>query len=199
LNNLLTVKTIKKFFQSFKKKKNAGREEKRIEEMPKDTHQARSAAEYLNYKEARPRREELSWDHYDIDIALNPGQESSKIKIKLMEAVLKKANNFARSNGIEFLVLIQPSVVDLRKNNFNLNYEYLQKFPHYQKNNLTGVVERICASNNINYINLFDIFKNNKPDKLYFREGDTHWNDKGQDIAAQETASFVLNRYMLTD
>ena len=199
LNNLLTAKIIKKFFQSFKKKKNAGREEKRIEEMPEDIYQARSAAEYLNYKEARPRKWELSWDHYDIDIALNPGQESSKIQIKLMEAVLKKANNFARSNGIEFLVLIQPSVVDLRKNNFNLNYEYLQKFPHYQKNNLTGAVERICASNNINYINLFDIFKNNNPDKLYFRAGDNHWNDKGQDFAAQVTASFVLNRYMLTD
>ena len=64
---------------------------------------------------------------------------------------------------------------------------------------LTGTVERICVSNNINYINLFDIFKNNNPDKLYFRAGDNHWNDKGQDIAAQETASFVLNRYMLTD
>jgi len=80
-----------------------------------------SESEYSIYKESRPRR--VEGDHYDMDIALNPGQESSKIKIKLMEEVLIKANDFARSKNIEFLVLILPSVIDLTKGNYSINYE----------------------------------------------------------------------------
>ena len=196
LSNSLTLRAILKLFGSSqiesKVMQNKLNQEEYLQKLAEE--------DYSTYKESMPRKEgAFSWDYYDIDIALNPEQESSKIKIKLMEEVLKKANNFARSKNIEFLVLIQPSVIDLTKKNSLLSYEYLQKFPHYQKNNLTGAVERICISNNINYINLFDIFKNNNPDKLYFRANNNHWNDKGQDIAAQETASFVLNRHMLND
>ena len=37
---------------------------------------------------------------------------------------------------------------------------------------------------------IFDVFLKNNPGSLYFREDDTHWNDRGQDLAARETARF---------
>jgi hypothetical protein len=43
------------------------------------------------------------------------------------------------------------------------------------------------------------VFKNSSPEQLYFRAGDNHWNDKGQDIAARETASLIYKREMLND
>lgn len=161
-----------------------------------DSLQKKVDAEYLVYKESKPRQFSHFGDHYDIDIALNPDQESSKTKIRLMEEVLKEANNVARMKGIKFLVLIQPSAIDLTKDNVALSYEYLQKYPKYKKTNLTDAVDRICVSHNINSINLFKVFMENDPEDLFFR-GDDHWNDQGQRLAAKETALYIIHHSML--
>ena len=197
VSNSLTLRAILKLLSGFfQKESEVVQKELNQEESILDNYQKLAEEYYSNYKESMPRKEDaFSWDHYDIDIALNPEQESSKIKIKLMEEVLKKANDFARSKNIEFLVLIQPSAIDLTKENFILNYEYLQKYPNYQRTNLTNAVEKICVSHNIKYINLFEVFKNSSPEQLYFR-ADNHWNDLGQDIAARETASLIYKREM---
>jgi len=73
----------------------------------------------------------------------------------------------------------------------------LQKYPNYQRANLKNAVEKIRVSHNIKYINLFEVFKNSNPEQLYFRGGNNHWNDQGQDIAARETASFIHKRGMI--
>jgi len=41
-----------------------------------------------------------------------------------MEDVLKEASNVARKKNIKFLVLIQPSVIDLTVDNFQIGYKY---------------------------------------------------------------------------
>jgi hypothetical protein len=152
-----------------------------------------NAKEYSVYKKSQPRKSFPFADHYDIDIALDPDKESSKIKIKLMESVLKRANTIAGSKGIKFLVLIQPSKKDLTKDNAVLNYEYLQKYPKYRRTNLTDAVKNKCVENNIYFINLFDVFMRNNPENLYFRIDQMHWNDQGQDIAAKETALYITS------
>lgn len=60
----------------------------------------------------------LTLDHYDVDVALDSERDSSKTKIRLMEEVLKEASNVARKKNIKFLVLIQPSVIDLTVDDF---------------------------------------------------------------------------------
>jgi hypothetical protein len=152
-----------------------------------------NAKEYSVYKKSQPRKSSPFADHYDIDIALDPDKESSKIKIKLMESVLKRANTIAGSKGIKFLVLIQPSKKDLTKDNAVLNYEYLQKYPKYRRTNLADAVKNKCVENNIYFINLFDVFMRNNPENLYFRIDQMHWNDQGQDIAAKETALYITS------
>jgi hypothetical protein len=153
--------------------------------------------EYLVYKHSQPQKFSHFEDHYDIDVALNPDGESAKVKLALMEGILNKANILARNKGIEFLVLIQPSVVDMTEDNWTLNYNYLQKFPGYNSRNLSDAVASICVSNNINSVNLFALFSANNPEELFFRGGNNHWTDQGQNLAAKETARYLIDHSMI--
>ena len=153
--------------------------------------------EYSVYKESQPREFSHFADHYDIDVAVDPDAESSKTKIGLMEAVLRRSKIISASKGVEFLVVIQPSLLDLTRHNTVFNYEYLQKkSSKYRRTNLTDAVENICLRNNIHFVNLFDVFMRNKPDTLFSLDKD-HWDDQGQDIAAKETASFITSQKLL--
>lgn len=190
ISDLLIVRAVKKITAGFLSKEE--KEENVVHQLQESVE-----AEYLVYKESRPRQFSHFEDHYDIDIALHPEQESSRKKIQLMNEVLKKANNFSHAKGIKFLVIIQPSVIDLTKDNTVLNYEYLQKYPNYKRTNLTGEVEKICAFHNIHCINLFDVFLENSPEDLYFMARDGHWNDQGQELAAKETALYIIQHSMI--
>ena len=146
--------------------------------------------QYSIYKKSMPRKFSTFGDHYDLDIAIFPDAESSKTKIKLMNAVLKRAKALADSKCIEFLVLIQPSIIDLTEN-FKFSYKHLQSYPGYRRRNITDAVENICIANNIHCINFFDVFLRNNPADLFFKKDNDHWNDQGQDIAAKETALYI--------
>lgn len=153
--------------------------------------------EYSVYKQSKPRYFSHFMDHYDLDVAAFQKAESSQTKVKLMNAVLRRANELAKSKDIQFLVLIQPSGVDLTTN-YTISYKDLEKYPGYKRTNLTDAIESICVLNNIHRVNLFDVFRKANPETLYFRGKDDHWNDAGQDIAAKETASYISCK-MLTE
>lgn len=146
-----------------------------------------STEEYSVYKDSAPGRFSHCEDHYDIDLALDPDTESSKTKLKLMEAVLKEANNFAASKGIKVLIVIEPSRVDLKNDN-----EFLKRYPKYNNYNLTGEIQSMCKSSNHHCVDLFDVFMRNGAYTLFFKGDDNHWNDKGQDVAAKETALYII-------
>jgi len=147
--------------------------------------------EYSVYNQSKPRRFSIFGDCYDLDIALFPDAESSKTKIKLMDGIIKNAKNIADKKGIGFVVLILPSVIDLTEN-FDFSYKHLERYPGYRKTNLTNAVKNICISNRIAFINLFDIFSKNNPEDLFFKGRNDHWNDQGQEIAAKETALYII-------
>lgn len=157
----------------------------------------RVEAEYLVYKNSRPRKFSHFADHYDIDVALYPDKESSKIKVRLMDEVLNEANNLANAKGVKLLVLIQPSVIDLTRDNVLLGYEYLQQYSNYKRTNLTGAIEKICVSRNIHSVNLIKVFIENNPEDLFFRRDD-HWTDRGQQLAAKEIAQYIIDHSMIS-
>jgi hypothetical protein len=130
-------------------------------------------------------------DHYDLDVALHPERPSARAKIELMAAVIGAARDAADRAGVKFLVLIEPSAVDLTTN-LTLSYRFLSKFPEYRPERLTQIIEGICAERGIASVNLFPVFKAASPDRLYFRDTDDHWNDAGQDVAAREVAKSVI-------
>jgi hypothetical protein len=207
MSQLLIVRATKKIISSFAKgnsneeTKDMNKEKKVLSEQSKEKKvqqlQEDVKAEYLVYKETKPKHYSHFGDHYDIDVALHPDQQSSKTKIRLMTEVLKEANNLARVKGINFLVLIQPSVIDLTKDNAVLNYEFLQRYPNYKRTNLTDAVEGICVLHGIHSINLFNVFMENSPEDLFFRARDDHWNDQGQKLSAIETARYIAHHSMI--
>ncbi|MCL6294418.1 hypothetical protein [Jejuia spongiicola] len=147
--------------------------------------------EFENYQNNSDKIYSNFADHYDMDIAVDPESKNSKIKIELMEAIVKEFNNFTMDNSIEFIVLIQPSSIDISKN-FLINYDDISKrFPKYKNDNLTSIMYQICKKNKIKAINLYDTFIKNNPSKYYFIDGDSHWNDVGQDSAAKVTATYL--------
>ena len=151
--------------------------------------------EYYIYKRSKPRSYPFNADSFDLDVALFPGSEASTIKVGLMNGVLEKAKLFAEGKNVEFMVLIQPSSHDLSTNS-EPNYKEFSKYPGYKRHNLTSIVDNICEKEHIHRLNLFDIFLQNNADNLFFKEKNNHWNDKGQEIAAEKTAEYI-SRYLL--
>lgn len=150
--------------------------------------------EFLYFNENGKEKYEFG-DHYDFDLAVDPTRESSKMKIALLEAILRECADFLKEKEIKLTVLIQPSIIDITLRENNLDYEFLeQKYSRYDKTNLTFFIKQMCIKNNINYVNLFDHFINQNPKSLYFEHYDNHWNDLGQDLAAKKMAAYMIDR-----
>ncbi len=132
-------------------------------------------------------------DHYDIDLAIDPHSEASKLKVLLMEEILKEVQRFTEEQQIGLLVLIQPSVQDLTQNQV-IGVKELKQFPSYDPSRLSSLIEDMCLRNQINYLNLWELFKKNTPEKLYFLLDD-HWNDKGQALAAEAVADYLAKKW----
>ena len=133
-------------------------------------------------------------DHYDLDVAIDPDGESSQAKAGLMAAVLRRAKTVADRRGIAFLVVIQPSRIDMTSSQGTIGYQHLRVFPEYRRTNLSARVKDICAQDAIDCIDLFGLFEQNDPGNLYFAAPNDHWNDRGQDLAAREVASWLAGR-----
>ena len=133
-------------------------------------------------------------DPYDLDVAAMPSSPSAITKIKLMRGILLQAKEFAIKSNVKLLVQIQPSVVDLSKNGY-INYDNLTQYKGYKRTNLSSFIEEMCKSEKISYLNLYQIYSENKPESLYFKGDNNHWNDAGQDLAAKVSASYIKSNF----
>lgn len=150
--------------------------------------------EYEVFNKSQPQLFSHFADHYDLDVATSSESESTNTKIKLMESILIKANELAASKDIDFLIIIQPSIVDLTMSSDFSYIDLIARYPNYKKNNLTSTLEQISVRNDIFNLNLFNVFLQHQPDDLYFRHNNNHWNDLGQDIAARALVEFMLDK-----
>jgi hypothetical protein len=150
--------------------------------------------EFRLYKQADSRRLSHFADHYDYDVGLVPAKESAQVKMKLMEGILGLAKQFAHRKRIKLLVVIQPSSMDL-STNVSPNYRDFAEFPDYRKEGLTQAIERAAKANDIDVLNLFDLFLRNVPERLYLPDGDDHWSEAGQQLAAQAVAAYMATHY----
>ncbi len=131
-------------------------------------------------------------DHYDLDIALDSDRESSRLKLLLMERILREI--FLESSaphGAPVVFLIQPSVKDI-STNAELNFQQLRSLSDtYDRRNLTGSLEAFLKELDASYLNLFDAFVTDGPTPYYFVLDDNHWNDSGQALAAKLMADHI--------
>jgi len=153
------------------------------------------ADEYRVYAEGRPRSFSHFADHYDFDLATDPAAESSTVKRALMSEILARVDSLTRAEGIELVVLVQPSVIDVAPDNQWYAPAVRDASAAYRPTNLTDEVERICEERGLRCIDLFEPFLSNDPGSLYF-DSDDHWNDRGQDLAAEITAQYLLDHVL---
>ena len=168
------------------------------------TRTARTAQEFINvirpmndsayavYRRSQPKKFSHFSDYYDIDVAVDPDSESSRTKLALMEAVLKEAQKVTSARNVALLVVIEPSTVDLATN-YIVTYKDLAAYPGYRRDNLSRAIDAICERLSIERLNLFGPFMANTPEDLYFPGNDNHWNDRGQDLAAQLSAQRIAS------
>jgi hypothetical protein len=156
-----------------------------------------SAEEYAVFRDSAPRVFSHFADHYDVDLALDPDAESSGVKKRLMEGVLRRTQAVVKTKDVRLLVLIQPSIVDLTRRDGLLDYGFLEGVPGYAPTNLSDQVQRSCRALGIEFVNLFALFAENDPETLFFVGGDNHWNDHGQDLAAQSVAAVIVDQKLL--
>ena len=149
------------------------------------------AREWAVYRAGAPRRFSHFADHYDSDVALEPGGDAARAKRRLLSAVLARGGRAAASREIGFVVLVQPSSRDLTTN-LSPNHTDFASSAAYQRTNLSSFAEQAARSQGLHVVNLYDAFAANDPPKLYFRGGNNfHWNETGQALAAHELASYL--------
>jgi hypothetical protein len=139
----------------------------------------RCRREYLNYVD--PAGIVLSGDHYDADLALMPGAESSQLKIRLMRAVLAELWATMPSGS---LFVILPAKVDVEPTAAQLDY------PSYRAENLSSAMAEALDTIGATYVNLFG-----RLGLMHYRSQDGHWNAAGQALAASIVAEALNEAY----
>jgi hypothetical protein len=151
-------------------------------------------AEYRFFKQPAFHRPSHFADHYDYDLALDPTGESSRTKVTLMKGILRLAKQLTSAKQVQLLVTVQPSSIDLTTH-IHPNFMDFEGFPDYQKDRLSTIVEEGARAEEIDVINLFDLFLSHVPDHLFYRNDD-HWSEAGQELAAQAVAAYMHDRYI---
>jgi GDSL-like Lipase/Acylhydrolase family len=134
-------------------------------------------------------------DYYDADIALQPDSPSARYKVALMEKVLVKLRDTAAQAGTGLILTILPSPVDAC-DHYDMQVD-ARRYPQYDRSRLSGLVEDMAVRNGIPYLSLWYAFRVSGADRLYFRGGDTHWNDAGQAEAARRLADLIERLHLL--
>jgi hypothetical protein len=137
----------------------------------------------------------LLLDHYDADVALRPDSDSARYKVALMEQVLVRIRDTLATRGIPLLLVLVPDVIDESpRHHFAIKSESLAG---HVPARLTDVLEGIAGRLGIPCVNLFGRFRSGKPERLYFRDPETHWNAAGQELAARVTTEALLSSGLL--
>jgi len=153
-------------------------------------------AEYQDYAQGRTEAINPLNDHYDADVSMTPDTDSARDKIRLMERVLVVIRDAARNADIPLVLLIIPSPIDVC-DEYDLGAVDTRRFPQYRRNTLTGTLAEIAERQGMNYIDLFPRFRQSTDCGLFFKGGDNHWNDVGQDLAAEMTAAYIIDTRLL--
>jgi hypothetical protein len=97
------------------------------------------------------------------------------------EAALRMIHQYCRERGIDFAVVDIPSIKQLGGKRFSSDYDRSQRW-----------LQEFCGQNNIPYVNLKDRYP--KDHSSLFREGDSHWNEKGHAFIADFLKSWKFRK-----
>ena len=159
---------------------------------------ARTTAEYEEYVvQGDPKVTALLADPYDADVSMRPGSDSARYKVALMDAVLGHIQQTAATASVPLFVVIVPSPFDLCPD-YDSGHVNRERHPQYRPRALTDALAAILEKRNIPGLDLWLPFSA-RPDTnaLYFHGGDDHWNDAGQNLAAEHAAALLVERGLI--
>ncbi|TFG92056.1 MAG: hypothetical protein E4H11_09955, partial [Myxococcales bacterium] len=137
----------------------------------------------------------LTSDTYDADVSLTPDADSARYKIELMEGILVLIRDLAARIPVDLALVLIPHPLDV--GGHETGEVDRVRYPNYDSRRPTAIVERIAAQHGIAHLNLFEPFAERGASELFFRGFDDHWNDRGQDVAAELVADFLVSRGLL--
>jgi len=133
--------------------------------------------------------ENLLWDGYDADIALEPRSPSARFKASLMSGLLARVRHTAKTHGVPLLLVVIPEVIDV-----GAAYEIQvdrARYPEYDPRRLTGLLVGAADRLSIPCVDLYEPLTEVNGERFYFRYGDNHWNSNGQAKAAMVVARSI--------
>jgi hypothetical protein len=69
-----------------------------------------------------------------------------------------------------------------------------QRYPGYARRNLVAPLEAAAEALGVPFVSLHDAYSQRDANALYFHGGDDHWNEAGQQLAADLTVAYLLAR-----
>lgn len=139
---------------------------------------------------------ELYRDPYNADVSLTPASESARYKIAMMDQLIARMRLTAAAQHVPLLFVLIPSPIDVAHEHETGEVDPI-RFPAYRRSTLTDILDQICRQNQVPVVNLFEPFWEQRRSDLFLKGGDDHWNERGQDFAAELVSNFVTAQGLL--
>jgi hypothetical protein len=154
-------------------------------------------AEYREYVERGDDTvRELMSDPYNADVSLTPESDSARYRTRMLEAIVSRMRDTAGAAGIPLLLVVIPSPIDLGTEHESGEVDP-ERHPAYRPAALTGAVQAIAERQRVPVVNLFAPFSARDARALYLKGVDDHWNELGQDFAAELVSAFIVEHGLL--
>ena len=192
LDRSALVRTLKRLYFSWREAR-ARTPEDRPEQPESDALQQQLNArrrEYRRYVLEGDNRVKITPDSYDADVALEPGSESARYRIALMEAVVERVRNLLAEHDVSLALLIIPAPTDVCDGHAGMQ---LVRFPEYTPSGPSDVLAGFARARGIPYLDLFPVYQGPECRSHYFRHPDNHWNGSGQALAAERMADLLAD------
>lgn len=161
------------------------------------TNLAKAVSEYRQYvTEGDNVVHDLYSDTYNADVSLTPESESARYKIAMMEQIIARMRLTAAAQHVPLLLVLIPDPIDVADEHESGEIDSMQ-YPAYRRSALTDILDQICRRNQLPAVNLFGPFWEHGARDLYLKGADNHWNERGQDFAAELVSNFVTAQGLL--
>jgi len=145
--------------------------------------------------ERDPHVYQLFFETYDADISLQPDSPSARYKALLMKRIMERVEGIAVRHRVPCVFLIIPGGVDAGRSDLPVD---TTAYPAYKRSQLTDALQKIGDEDHLLFLNLFQPFYDHRADELYYHDAADHWNRKGQQLAADLLAEYVLSHNLLS-
>jgi hypothetical protein len=139
--------------------------------------------------------DDLQQDPYDAALAIHPDWPVSRLQRELMVGVLARLR--AACGATPLVAVVVPSAVDLDPD-FIVRVDPAL-YPSYRRDALTSALAEDATAAGIATLDLFAVFAQREPARLFVGYDDFHWNAAGQALAAREVAAFLTARQVLPE